>query len=67
MYHGDKKHYCGTYKGYGIWQLGQFIGSNWYGTFYATKKIKVRSRKVENSEHRSLEALKSFIDNLKKG
>ena len=32
----DRKHYCGTYKGFKVWQYGCMIGSNWYGDFYIT-------------------------------
>lgn len=65
-YLGDKKHYCGRYKGFDIYQVGQIIGNNWYGTFYAYKKVDVRSKKVYEAS--SLEELKKYINNnLEKG
>ena len=60
-----KKHYCGMYKGLNIYQEGQFIGSNWYGTFYATKKRKKNYVKIKDSESRTFEELKRKIKDNK--
>ena len=56
-----KKHYCGNFRGFDIWQYGQMIGNNWYGIFYATKKINGRNRKIKDSEFSSWEQLKERI------
>ena len=60
----DKKHYCGRYKGIDVWQCGQMIGDNWYGTFYVTirKGKSGRRMKVKDSECRSWESLKEYIN-----
>ena len=58
----NKKSCCGRYKGVYVWQLGCMIGNGWYGTFYCTKKKNGRNYKVKDSECRSLEALKEYID-----
>lgn len=62
---GDKKHYCGRYKGIDVWQVGQIIGNNWYGDFYVTipRGVTKRNTKVKDSVCRSLEAVKTYIDN----
>lgn len=59
----DKKHYCGKYKGIDVWQLGCMIGNNWYGTFYCTRRKNGRNYKVNDSECRSLDRLKEYINN----
>lgn len=61
----DKKHYCGRYKGIDVWQVGQIIGNNWYGDFYVTipRGVTKRNTKVKDSVCRSLEAVKTYIDN----
>jgi hypothetical protein len=61
-YIGDQKHFRGTYNGYKLWQIGQIIGHNWYGKFYATQLRKVNWVKVKGSEKASLEELKAFLD-----
>lgn len=62
--YGDKKHYCGNYKGYRIYQVGQMIGSNFYGEFYASQLRGSRYMKVKDSEHKTWEELKAFLNNL---
>ena len=61
----DRKHYCGTYKGFKVWQYGCMIGSNWYGDFYITipKGKSKREMKVKESVCKSLDALKAYVDN----
>lgn len=65
MIEGDKKHYCGRYRGLDIYQVGQMIGSNWYGHFYAAKKRKKNYVKIKNSESPSWEKLKERIKDNK--
>ena len=60
-YESDKKHFCGTYKGYRIYQVGCMIGSGWYGEFYAAKKVKRNYVKVRGSETSTLERLKAWV------
>lgn len=62
----EKKHYCGKYKGVDVWQYGMMIGNGWYGDFYITEKRGKcqRDYKVQDSVHRSLEALKKWIDEV---
>ena len=38
------------------------IGNNWYGVFYCTKEKNGRNYKVKDSECRSLDAVKGYID-----
>jgi hypothetical protein len=61
---GDKKHYCGKYKGIDVWQIGQIIGSNWYGDYYVTvpRGATRRNMKVKDSVCRTLAAVKGYID-----
>ena len=65
FFNNDKKHYCGRYKGIDVWQVGQIIGNNWYGDFYVTipRGVTKRNTKVKGSVCRSLEAVKTYIDN----
>ena len=61
----DKKHYCGIYRGLKIYQVGQMIGNNWYGYFYAAKKSKKNYVKIKESESKSFEQLKERIKDNK--
>lgn len=63
MYETDKKHYCGTYKGIKVWQIGQMIGNGWYGHFYVTKCKNGRNYKVKDSICSSSEEIKKYINN----
>lgn len=65
MYEGDKKKLCGFYKGLKIYQVGQMIGSNWYGHFYAAKKKNNRFYKIKDSESKTFEILKQRIKDNK--
>ena len=49
------------YKGLRIYQDGEVIGFNWYGTFYAAKKRKKNYVKIKDSESKTLEQLKEKI------
>ena len=62
---GDRKQYCGRYKGIDVWGCGQMIGNNWYGDYYVTiHRGKSRRRmKVKESVCSSIEDLKAYIDN----
>lgn len=65
FFNEDRKHYCGIYKGFKVWQYGCMIGSGWYGIFYITiprGKTK-REMKDKDSVCRSLDALKKYVDN----
>jgi hypothetical protein len=64
FFEGDRKTYCGTYKGFMVWGCGQQIGNNWYGDYYITVprgKTK-RQMKVKDSVCRSVEALKDYVN-----
>jgi len=65
FFSGDKKTYCGTYKGFMVWGYGQQIGNNWYGDYYITipRGVTKRQMKVKDSVCRSIEGIKSYIDN----
>ena len=63
FFNGDKKTYCGRYKGINIWQFGQIIGSNWYGDFYCTRRKNGRNYKVKDSVCKTLDDIKEYIDN----
>jgi len=59
------KHYCGLYKGYMIYQDGEMIGSNWYGTFFAREKqANGRYAKVKDSEFNNWDSLKIYLDKM---
>lgn len=58
----SKLHYCGKYKGIKVWQDGEIIGQNWYGTFHCSKTKNGRNYKVKDSQCRSLDAIKEYID-----
>jgi hypothetical protein len=62
---GDSKHLCGEYRGLRIYQVGQMIGSHWYGHFYAAKKRKKNYVKIKDSESPSWEKLKERIKDNK--
>ena len=62
-----RKYYCGMYKGLRIYQDGEVIGFNWYGTFYAAKKRKKNYVKIKDSESRTFEELKRKIKDNKWG
>ncbi len=62
-----RKFYCGMYKGLKIYQEGQFIGPNWYGTYYAAKKKNERYFKIKDSESKTLEELSQKIKDNKWG
>lgn len=62
----DKKYYCGKYKGYKVYQVGELIGNNFYGYFYAAKLVNVRYKKDKQSERKTLEELKEYIDSRMK-
>lgn len=57
----ERKFYCGMYKGLKIYQDGEVIGFNWYGTFYAAKKRKKNYVKIKDSESKTLKQLKEKI------
>lgn len=57
------KHYCGTYKGYKVYQEGQMIGNGFYGKFYASQKKGERYCKLKNSVCDSVEEIKKYIEN----
>lgn len=61
----DKKHYCGRYRGLDICQVGQMIGNNWYGHWYAAKKRNKRYVKIKESESKTFEELKQRIKDNK--
>lgn len=63
FFNNDKKTYCGTYKGICVWQFGCMIGNSWYGKFYCSKRKNGRNYKVKDSECRSLEEIKEYINN----
>lgn len=63
FFNNDRKTYCGTYKGVKVWQFGSMIGNNWYGVFYCSKMKNGRNYKVKDSECRSLNGVKEYIDN----
>ena len=65
FFEGDRKHYCGMYRGLKIYQVGQTIGNNWYGHFYAAKKCKTNYVKIKDSESPSWEKLKERIKDNK--
>ena len=65
-YHStDKTYYCGTYKGYRIYQCGCMIGSGFYGYFYASSKRKTNYVKVKDSDSATWKGLKDKIKNHK--
>lgn len=58
-----EKHYLGEYKGYRVFQVGNMIGNNFYGTFFAARKkrLHTRWRIVKESERKTLGELKKWI------
>ena len=62
---GDKKYYCGRFRGLDIYQVGQMIGNNFYGYFYAAKKRKKNFVKIKDSESKTWEDLKQRIKDNK--
>ena len=62
MYPGEYKKYCGTYKGFRIYAVGEIIGSNWYGDYYASRKRKKNYVKIVGSECSTWGCLKARID-----
>ena len=62
----DKKHFCGTYKGVYVWQLGCMIGNNWYGTYYAAQLRNTRYIKDKQSERSSMDDVLEYIDSRMK-
>lgn len=65
FFEGDKKRCIGFYKGLKIYQVGQMIGNNWYGTFYAAKKRGSRYMKIKDSDSNTWEKLKERIKDNK--
>ncbi len=62
FFNNDRKTFCGHYKGVKVWQFGTMIGNNWYGVFYASKAKNGRNYKVKDSECKSLDEIKKYID-----
>lgn len=58
----DKKYYCGMYKGYKIYQVGERIGNNFYGYFYASQLCNKNYIKDKQSEKDTWEDLKEYIN-----
>lgn len=60
-----KEKYCGKYKGISIFEKGQMIGHNWYGTLFVkeNKGAAKRKYKVKESEKDNFKDLKAWIDN----
>lgn len=52
----------GTYHGVRCYSVGQMIGNNWYGSYYCAKLKNGRNYKVKDSERRSVDELKKYID-----
>ena len=57
----EGKRCCGFFRGLKIFQVGQMIGNNWYGHFYAAKKRGSRYMKIKDSESNTWEQLKQRI------
>lgn len=62
----EQKNLCGFYKGYKVYQVGQMIGNNWYGYYYAAKLVNERYRKDKQSERKTWEDLRDYIDDRMK-
>lgn len=62
----DKKYYCGKYKGYKVFQVGEMIGNNFYGYFYAAKLCNKNYIKDKQSERNTLKELEEYIDSRMK-
>ena len=58
------KLYCGTYKGYPVYQDGQMIGNNWYGKFTQQKNVNGRHIRIKESTCGSINEIKAFVDKI---
>lgn len=57
-----KKHICGVYKGIRIVQEYEIIGTGVYGIFYPCELKGTRWYKIKNTEFKTLEEIKKYIN-----
>lgn len=57
-----KKHICGVYKGFRIVQEYEMIGTGVYGIFYPCELKGTRWYRIKDTEFKTLEEIKKYID-----